>query len=73
MKFEKFELERQQSIWENEVDYNLSESGVHPGTLKTLFDSEFIDKLENTEISYGFTEGSPDLKAAIASIYTGAG
>ena len=73
MKFEKFELERQQSIWENKVDYNLSESGVHPGTLKRLFDSEFIDKLENTEISYGFTEGSPDLKAAIASIYTGAG
>ena len=43
MKFEKFELERQQSIWENEVGYNLSESGVYPGTLKTLFDSEFFD------------------------------
>ena len=30
MKFELFDLERNQSLFENEVDYNLSESGVHP-------------------------------------------
>ena len=30
MKFEEFELERNQSLFENKVDYNLSESGVHP-------------------------------------------
>ena len=69
MKFEEFQLERQQSTWENKVDYNLSESGVHPRTLKTLFDSEFIEKIENTELTYGFTEGSPDLRQSIASIY----
>ena len=28
MKFELFDLERNQSLFENEVDYNLSESGV---------------------------------------------
>ena len=72
MKFEEFQLERQQSTWENKVDYNLSESGVHPRTLKTLFDSEFIEKIENTELTYGFTEGSPDLRQSIASIYQGA-
>ncbi len=72
MKFETFQLERQQSIWENKVDYNLSESGVHPGSLKTLFDPKFIEKIENTELTYGFTEGSPELRQSIASIYTGA-
>ena len=30
MKFEKFTLERNQSLFEHMVDYNLSESGVHP-------------------------------------------
>ena len=34
MKFEPFELERNMSQWENVVDYNLSESGVHPLSLK---------------------------------------
>ena len=33
MKFEEFQLERNQSTWENKVDYNLTESGVHPGTV----------------------------------------
>ena len=34
MKFEEFELERNQSLFEHEVDYNLSESGLHPLRLK---------------------------------------
>jgi aspartate/methionine/tyrosine aminotransferase len=72
MKFEPFQLERQQSIWENKVDYNLSESGVHPGTLKSLFSSRFIEQIENTELTYGYTEGSPELRQSIALIYAGA-
>ena len=72
MKFEEFQLERNQSTWENKVDYNLTESGVHPGTIKSLFDSDFIQKIENTEITYGFTEGSPELRESISSIYPGA-
>ena len=72
MKFEEFQLERNQSTWENKVDYNLTESGVHPGTINSLFNSDFIQKIENTEITYGFTEGSPELRESIASIYPGA-
>ena len=72
MKFEEFQLERNQSTWENKVDYNLTESGVHPGTIKSLFNSDFIQKIENTEITYGFTEGSPELRESISSIYPGA-
>ncbi|MCK7480634.1 MAG: hypothetical protein M0C28_27950 [Candidatus Moduliflexus flocculans] len=36
MKIDIFKMERMQSTWENVVDYNLSESGVHPLTLKEL-------------------------------------
>ena len=50
----------------------MTESGVHPGTIKSLFDSDFIQKIENTEITYGFTEGSPELRESISSIYPGA-
>ena len=72
MRFEEFQLEREQSTWENKVDYNLSESGVHPRTISELFEPEFIDQINNTELTYGFTEGSPDLRESIASIYPGA-
>ncbi len=36
MKIEDFELERSQSLWENRVDYNLTESGVHPYNIKEI-------------------------------------
>jgi hypothetical protein len=37
MKIPPFELERNQSLWENIVEYNVSESGVHPLSLAELF------------------------------------
>ena len=36
MKIESFELERIQSIYENSVDVNLTESGIEPMSLKEL-------------------------------------
>ena len=45
MKFEEFELERNQSLFEHEVDYNLSESGLHPLPLKDI-----LTKDEQTEL-----------------------
>ena len=36
MKLEQFAMERMQSTWENLVDFNLSESGVHPLTPREL-------------------------------------
>jgi len=35
-----FEMERMQSTWENQVEINLSESGVHPLTLGELLDDD---------------------------------
>ena len=36
MNIEQFRMERLQSTWENVVEYNLSESGVHPLALREL-------------------------------------
>ena len=66
-----FKTEALPIIWENKVDYNLSESGVHPGTFNTLFKPDFIDQIANTELTYGFTEGSNELRESISSIYKG--
>ena len=36
--FVPFELERPLSTWENQIEYNLSESGVHPLTMRQMLD-----------------------------------
>ena len=45
MKFEEFTLERNQSLFEHKVDYNLSESGIHPLQIKNIFKKNEIDKM----------------------------
>ena len=40
MKFPPFELERIQSLYENSVEVNLTESGVEPLSLKELMNGE---------------------------------
>ena len=69
MKFEQFELERNQSLFENEVDYNLSESGVHPLKLSEILSREEQEKLLNTELFYGYTNGTPELRKRVAEMY----
>lgn len=69
--FQPFMLEREMGIWEYQVEYNLSESGVHPMTIRDLFqdDPDQIDQLLNIELNYPQTNGSPDLREQIAGIY----
>ena len=69
MKFEIFELERNQSLFENEVDYNLSESGVHPLALSEILTKEEQQEILNTELFYGYTNGTPQLRRRIAEMY----
>ncbi|MEM7049609.1 MAG: aminotransferase class I/II-fold pyridoxal phosphate-dependent enzyme [Acidobacteriota bacterium] len=73
MKIETFELERLQSLWENRVDYNLTESGVHPYTLRELLTPEEIESLLDVRLGYGWTNGAPALREQVASYYPGAG
>jgi hypothetical protein len=71
MKIEIFEMERAQSLWENKVKYNLSESGVHPYTLEEFLRSDEIEKLLSIRLGYGQTNGSEELREAISRLYPG--
>lgn len=74
-KFQPFVMERMMSKFEKEVDYNLSESGVHPLTLKELFqdDPEGLAGLLSLEMDYAHANGIPELRKNIAALYAGAG
>jgi aspartate/methionine/tyrosine aminotransferase len=73
MRFEPFAMERLQSTWEHRVAWNLSESGVEPLRLEELAETE-EDRaaLFRQELAYTQTNGTADLRAAIASLYPGA-
>jgi len=71
MKIEIFEMERAQSLWENRVKYNLTESGVHPYTLEEFLRSDEIEKLLSIRLGYGQTNGSEELREAISRLYPG--
>ncbi len=74
MAFQPFELEYHQSLWEQEVDYNLTESGVHPMRLDELIgdDQGKLAELLATEINYPHVNGIPALRENIARLYDGA-
>lgn len=72
MKIETFELERIQSVWENVVKYNLTESGVHPLSLNDILSENEIKALLATHLGYSQTNGSVELRQAIRSLYPGA-
>jgi len=73
MKLEPFALERWQSIWENRVAWNLSESGVHPLRVEelALTDADRQELLRQ-ELGYTQTNGTLELREAIAALYPGA-
>ena len=70
-----FNLEYTQSIWEQKVDFNLTESGVHPIRLDQLLgeNGELVAELLRTEINYPHVNGNPELRQNIANLYPGAG
>jgi aspartate/methionine/tyrosine aminotransferase len=73
MKLETFALERFQSIWENRVAWNVSESGVHPLRVSELADTPALrDALLEQELGYPQTNGTIELRDLIAAIYPGA-
>jgi aspartate/methionine/tyrosine aminotransferase len=74
MKLETFALERFQSLWENRVAWNVAESGVHPLRVSELVDSpELHDALLQQALGYPQTNGTAELRGAIAAMYPGAG
>ena len=69
MQIEEFTLERIQSLYENVVDYNLSDSGVHPYSLNELLTAQEREKVLAVELGYGWTNGAVALREAIAATY----
>jgi len=70
MNFPRFALERWQSTYENSVEYNLSESGVHPLTLGELGIAP--EDLAKCRLGYGVSNGTERFRSLVASLYKGA-
>lgn len=72
--FYPFVMEREMSVWENVVKYNLSESGVQPMTISELAEgnNDFVERILTTEINYAQANGIFDLREHIAALYPGA-
>ena len=70
---ERFEMERMQSTWENVVDYDMSESGVRPLTLRELVSMGFdLDGFLDQPLGYSQSNGTIELRERIAHLYPGA-
>ena len=73
MRFVPFELERWQSTWENRVRYNLSESGVHPLSIRELLELAGASRepLLDVRLGYSQSNGTDLLRSRIAALYPG--
>src|SRR4051812_33615035 len=73
MRVPTFLLERNQTLYENTVRINLTESGVHPCRLSEFLSADQLAALADQPLGYGYTDGRPALRRAIAEWYPGAG
>ena len=72
-KFQPFEMERMMSKWENVVEYNLSESGVYPLSIREFVeDPAVVEELLTTPQHYPQGNGTIELRERIAALYPGA-
>jgi aspartate/methionine/tyrosine aminotransferase len=65
-------MERMQSTWENLVDYDMSESGVAPLTLRELVDMGFdLEGFLEQPLGYSQSNGTTELRDRIGAFYPG--
>jgi aspartate/methionine/tyrosine aminotransferase len=73
LKIPQFEMERMQSTWENVVEYDMSESGVRPVTLRELTAMGLdLDAILDMPLGYSQSNGTIPLRESLAAIYPGA-
>jgi len=73
MRIPEFAMERMQSTWENQVEYNLSESGVHPMRVEELLgDATDREGVLGQELVYPQSNGTLELRERVATMYPGA-
>ena len=69
---EPFALERLQSLYEHQVEINLSESGVEPLRLEELVPADDLGRLLREPLGYPQTNGTAALRELVAADYAGA-
>ena len=70
MKIDRFQMERTQCLYENEVEFNLSESGVLPLSLGELLpDADRRAALDDELLRYPHSTGGERLRRNIAKFY----
>lgn len=73
MRIDLFHMERTQCLYENSVEFNLSESGVQPLRIRDLLEGgKDPAGLQDLALKYPASNGSPELRGRIAGWY-GAG
>ena len=73
MDLDLFHMERYQSVYWHQVEYDLSESGVLPMTIRELLGpAADVEGFLYTTLGYPLSEGSDESRAAIAEWYPGA-
>lgn len=72
--FHPFAMERYMSKYEQDVEYNMSESGVYPLRLGELLgdDPDALGRLLDTGLGYPHANGIPELRQNVARLYPGA-
>jgi aspartate/methionine/tyrosine aminotransferase len=73
LRIEIFEMERMQSTYEFQVDYDMSESGIRPVCLNELIQMGFdLDSVLEMPLGYSQSDGTPEVKDLLSQIYPGA-
>jgi aspartate/methionine/tyrosine aminotransferase len=73
MRLEPFDMERLQSIWEHQVAWNVSESGVEPLRVEELaLTADDRESLLRQPLAYTQTNGTVTLRRLIADLHDGA-
>ena len=61
--------------YEHDVEVNMAETCVEPFTLREFLDFTgrpgFLEELMDTQLTYGWIEGSPELRRGLAGLYRG--
>jgi len=73
LKVDRFLVERFIGAYEHDVELNLAETCVNPFTLgeflKLVGKENFFEELKETQLTYGFVDGFPNLREGIAKLY----
>jgi aspartate/methionine/tyrosine aminotransferase len=70
MRIDLFQMERTQCLYENEVEFNLSESGVRPLPVEEILgDAAELGRLAKARLKYPPSRGSETLRDRIALFY----